>query len=406
MLTLLTIRFNHDHGSATTSAMNIRRNRDFEVQFPEYDSALPTQDSRAAYGIAETAGQKVVVRVEISSTSAGKFEVKAKGGGVLGRLDPFTVSFNAPGTVTVDVRLNHRSFDAVSRSDTSWSWAFRAAGAAAWTPLVRTRHRIYLLLAVPGAPWTQTYADKRNPWTDLLDFVCAIASGKKMQDRATFAVVRAIHQDFSLRYDIVNGAARYGFGGTSGSFMLMEWIDYVLKGNAPASPLWCDSAAEQYKRWWIVNCYDCAAALTIMSTALGAAVVHHYHSPFGKLRFIEAIGRGKCNNPFPGCTGTPTEVGNCNRTSFGNHAYTKLDSLNFDACMREWISPFMRLLLIFLWLIILIITFGTVNLEALLDRAGGWLVRLSQPTYDDRTIDSACSPTTGAPIVVNTQFSA
>jgi hypothetical protein len=330
----------------------------------------------------------------------------AAGGGVLGALDPFTVRFRAPGTVTVDVPLDHRSFRAISRSDVSWTWAVRQSGTAAWTPLVTTRHRIYLLLAAPGAPWTQTYADKRNPWTDLLDFVCDIAAGASAGDRATTAVVKAVHLKYGLRYDIVSGAPRYGFGGTSGSFQLTEWIAYVLKGPAPATPLWCSGAAEQHQSWLIVNCYDCAAAVTIMSNALGAPVIHQFHAPFGKLGFIEAIGRGKCNNPFPGCSGTPTEVASCSRTSFGNHAYTKLAGLNFDACMREWISPLMKLILILVWLLVLIITLGLVNLQQLLDRAGGWLIRLSQSTYDGRTIDSVCSPTTGTPSVVNTQFRA
>ena len=36
---LKTIRFNHDLSGATTSALNIRRNKDFETALPEYDTA-------------------------------------------------------------------------------------------------------------------------------------------------------------------------------------------------------------------------------------------------------------------------------------------------------------------------------------------------------------------------------
>ena len=76
------------------------------------------------------------------------------------------------------------------------------------------------------------------------------------------------------------------------------------------------------------------------------------------------------------------------RTRFGNHAYQKLNaSQNYDACMREWLSPLAKLILILIWLIILIITLGAVNLKSLLNRAGGWLVDLSQADYNTRTID-------------------
>ena len=405
-LELSSIRFNHDPAGAATSALNIRRNKDFEVQFPEYDASLARQDSRAAYSIADTAHQSVVIRLEFTDNAAASYDVRATGGGVLGQIDPFSVTLSAAGTVTVDVTLDKRSFAAVTREDVTWSWSFRNSGTSAWTPLVTTQHRIYLLLAAPGAPWTQTYADKRNPWTDLLDVVCNLASGAKSADAATAAVVKQVNQSYSLRYDIFWGAPSYGFHQTTGSFQLTEWIEYVLGGQPPATPLWCSGQPEEYRKRLIVNCYDCAAAVTIMSTVLGAPVVHQYHSPFGKLRYIAAIGRGKSNNPFPGCSGTPTEVSTCNRTGFGNHAYARLAGLNFDACMREWLSPITRFILILIWLIILIVTFGMVNRRDLLDRAGGWLIRLSQATYDSRTIDAACSPSTGSPIDVNTQFTA
>jgi hypothetical protein len=78
------------------------------------------------------------------------------------------------------------------------------------------------------------------------------------------------------------------------------------------------------------------------------------------------------------------------RSTFANHAYQKLNGTkNYDACMREWLSPLAKWLLILLWLIILIITFGTVNAKNLRLRAGGWLIDLSQADYNTRTIDTS-----------------
>lgn len=393
-LALKTITFNHDLFSATTSAMNIRRNKDFEVLMPEYDAAVPRTpaESCAAYAKQETMAQQVFVRVELASTGGGNphFEIRAQGGGLLGALDLQAVDFTGGATTkTVDFPLSHRDFSRIAQQDVTWQWQFRQQGNPNWQPLVNTSHRIYVLLKVPSAPWTQGIADKRNPWTELLDVCCPIAAGNQNAAEATESITKKVHQGYSLRYDIVSGAPRYGFVLTGNSFQLTNWINYVLNGNAPATPIFCNGSAEQYKDYWIVNCYDCAASSALMARVLGADSDYYFHQPFGYLNYVEPIGRGKCNNPFYGCLGNNPAVGpDDQRTAFGNHAYQKLNaSQNYDACMREWLSPLAKLILILIWLIIFIITLGTVNLKSLLNRAGGWLVDLTQTDYNSRTID-------------------
>jgi hypothetical protein len=125
------------------------------------------------------------------------------------------------------------------------------------------------------------------------------------------------------------------------------------------------------------------------------------------------IGRGKCNNPFYGCTGSNPLVGpDDSRTRFGNHAYTKLSAGNdFDATMKQWVSPVVAILLIILWILILIITLGTVNLkESLLEKAQGWLLNLAQSNYEQKTIDKsqsweAAAASGGSPVLQTLQFS-
>lgn len=395
-LSLKTITFNHDPFSASTSAMNIRRNKDFEVPVPEYDEAIPRTpaESCAAYAKQETTAQNAFVRVVFTSTGGGNphFDVRAQGGDVLGALDPQSVDFTgAAASKTVDFPLSHRKFTRIARQDITWQWEFRQQGNPNWQPLVTTSHRIYVVLKVPPAPWTQALADKRNPWTDLLDFCCPIASGNRNAAEAVESITKSVHRNYSLRYDIVEGTPRYGFAVTGNSFKLTNWINYVLKGNAPANPVFCNGSAEQYKDFWIVNCYDCAASSALMAKVVGADSDYYFHAPFGYLNYIEPIGRGKCNDPFYGCLGNHPAVGpDDQRTRFGNHAYQKLNgSRNYDATMREWLSPLAKLILILIWLIILIITLGLVNLKSLLNRAGGWLVDLAQAEYNTRTIDTS-----------------
>jgi hypothetical protein len=398
-LTLRTINFNHDPHSATTSALNIRRNRDFEVALPEYDSNVPRPARRqcAAYALRPTRNQTVFVRCRFEHLPATEtvFEVKATGGGVLGEIGPRVVAFGGATSATVDFPLSNRSFTAVGRRDVTWQWWYRTRGGT-WQALVATSHRIYLVLDLPATPWTQTFADRRNPWTDLLDHACVIAAGRRDELNVSVALTKAIYSNYRLRYDIVSGAPRYGFGGMTGSFRMTEWIQYVLEQVPPAGNTFCSGSGAAYNDFWIVNCYDAAASLGLMGKVTGARLDYHFHQPFGYLRFVRPIGRGKCNNPFYRCTGdTPIRgVDDASRTRFGNHAYTRLQSRNnFDACMKEWLSLFAQLILMLIyfiiWLVLLLLSFGTVNRTDLLARATGWLVNMSQSAYNAATNDTS-----------------
>ncbi len=393
-LQLSTITFNHDPASPSTSALNIRKNKDFEVPIPEYDSSIPRTppQSCAAYAKHETSGQTVVIRAHFQIPAAVNitYEVKASGGGMLGHLDAVQVVFSGGiADQVVDIPLPHRNFQKIQRADITWHWRYRKKGASKWHPLATTAHRIYVILAVPPAPWTQVFADKHNPWTDLLDWSCVIASGSEDAPTAAEKTTKDIHLNHALRYDIEQGANRYGFRVTGESFDLTNWIDYVLRGNAPISPVFCGGTAEQYRDFWIVNCYDCAASNALMSKVVGAGLDYYFHDPFGYLNYVLPIGRGKCNNPFYGCLGTNPAVGPDDpRTYFGNHAYPKLNGgTNFDACMRVWVPAWLSLLLFLIWLIVFIVTLGFVNLKNLLNASGGWLIDIAQTDYETKTID-------------------
>jgi len=400
-LELRSITFDHDPSQSATSALNIRRNKDFEVLIPEYDVTQPRPPTQqcAAYAIDATGGQAVFVRCVFRRAPADTehWHVRATGGDVLGRLDSQAVTFpKAAVDVTVDLPLTHRTFAAVGRHLPVWHWECRPAGSPIWQPLATTFHCIYLLQSVPPAPWSQTFADRHNPWTDLLDHSCVIADGTTREMDAAIAHVKAINSNYGLRYDIVSGADRYGFAVSGDAFDLTDWIAFVLNGNPPGSPIFCQGTGEAYLNFDIVNCYDCAASLALMGKSVGARLDYYFHQPFGLLNFVLPIGRGKCNNPFYGCTGNDPirGVDDATRTGFGNHAYTKLAGQNnFDACMRQWLSCLTQIILsvvmFLLWLIILILTFGTVSRTDLLERAHGWLVNLQQPSYDQITIDTS-----------------
>ena len=310
--------------------------------------------------------------------------------------------------VSADFPLAHRDFSRITQQDITWQWQFRL-GLGPWQNLATTQHRIYIVLKTPPAPWNQTIGDKHNPWTDLLDHSCPTAAGTSNQSDAAKKIIQKVNSAYSLRYDIQSGAPRYGFSTSGSTFDLTDWIAFVLNGGAPATPLFCGGTGEQYPNFLIVNCYDCAASSALMCEILGCDSAYYFHQPFGYLNYVLPIGRGKANNPFPGCAGGGLVGPDDHRTSFGNHAYTKLSAArNYDSCMRAWVSPSERLWLIILWFIILIITFGLVNLQSLLDRADGWLVDLTQSDYNSIVVDVSqpfeAAGNGGSPALQNLQF--
>jgi hypothetical protein len=413
-LELKTIEFNHNKSSASNSAMNIRRNKDYEVLTPEYDVGKMTKPKNfcAAYAIAETANQKVVIRVKFSNLSSviKTYEVQATGGGIMGKLDPILVAFSGTKEVTVNIPLSHRTFQKVGRHDITWEWKYREVGSAQWLKLAITTHRIYLVLAIPPLPWTQKFADKRNPWTDLLDECCVIAEGSTNTDMAIKTIVKKIYTAYKLRYDIMKGEDRYTptAGGKYWSFRLTKWIDYVLHGNAPNlsgdGGSFCPDTSEVYKWFLIVNCFDCAASLSLMAKVVGVPADYYFHNKFGYLNYVEPIGRGKCNNPFYKCESKnaikPQTAISPNRTYFGCHAYTKLSGKCYDACMKRWG------LVSWVWAgTSKLLYYGKTMMQTIFGKkshpppqpkwaissADGWLVDLNQTDYDKMVIDASNS---------------
>lgn len=345
-LTLDSITFNHDPLSSARSALNIRRNKDFEVMLPEWPlppGAMP-RERPAAYSMSDTYKQNVIVKATVSASVAGDYEIRATGGGVLGEIETPAVSIAGGATVIVDVPLSRRRFNNVGRHDVQWQWSYRAVGAGNWTNLATTEHRIYITLAAPKAPWTQMAASPYLPWADLLDYVCLAAGGSAQNSGVAIArtLVWEIYDSLNLHYDVVTaGSVRYGFTVTGDQFQLSEWIEYALN-NQPPSATVCDPESGMHPLDQTVGCYDTAASLALMCAIVGADVRYQLHEPFGYLNPCYPIGRPLANNPhyFPSCISQrPLVGGDVGRASFLNHTYTTdTNGLVFDACLRAEVS--------------------------------------------------------------------
>jgi hypothetical protein len=329
-LKLVAISFNHDSASLSGDAMNIRKNFTQTVAAPEWTAGetLPT-DSPAAYAIRETQGRTITIKAKftVSSNSVTKAQVRARGGGVLGQLDPQTITLangvSVPEFVSFELRDHLIGADGINVEDITWEWEFRCCGGSKWEPLATTRHRIYIVLDEPTLPWRQQPAsDTQNPWTEALDYACVWAAGKHNRDDAASAITQAINASLGLVYDNVAGASHYTSGGLA-FFELTQFLSYLNNGTGLGN---------------IVNCTDCATITTTFSNLLGcdlhASKMGHFFdlTPF---RGIGAVGFG-C--PGFGCGFSFHEVA-------WKGAHGNADPL-FDACLRvdgdpnPWVAPY------------------------------------------------------------------
>src|SRR3989441_8935797 len=112
-LKLVAISFNHDSASLNADAMNVRKNFTQGIAAPEWTvgKTLAT-DSLAAYAIKETQGNKITIKAKFTVfPKSAKAEIKADGGGVLGSIDPQTVTFTNGVSVPefVSFELHHHT---------------------------------------------------------------------------------------------------------------------------------------------------------------------------------------------------------------------------------------------------------------------------------------------------------
>ena len=351
-LQLDAIRLNHDPSGATTDALNIRRNHGTFVTVPEWTRGVSTvpEDSLAAYSIADTKGHTITIQARFSCTGPGTktFEVRAvdptvdppaprgcpKGclplwrllaalirdlfGNVLGEVaaKKITCSGGQTGWETFKLEKVRLWNGGVGIHTTSWRWQYRRKPSDPWTDFETSRHRIYALLEVAKAPWTQTPYSSTNtrlPWTEVMDYACQWALATANPDAAAAAVTSRVHGlgPARVEYDCPGfGSSHYTFPG----FDCTAFLDRLRGGPGNG----------QY-----VNCTDCATIVSTFANVLGCEL---WQSRMGwgfGLNPIVAIGGASW---FPGCA-------NWGSPGFSYHevawkgACTEAEAI-FDGCLE------------------------------------------------------------------------
>ena len=199
------VHFNHDTNSATSDALNIRKNATgTQIQAPEWKRGSPPQPAAYAAG---ALGANVTVKARFSNgpqKAARKIRAvdawtpPPKPGGCFGwitylialllkslleragRTVEQSVNFDAAGNsglITFSL-VNHKlKTSGVGIRSTEWKWQVFEDGS--WQDFDTTQHKVYLVLEMPSGPWEQNPAGNNTqfPWTDALDKACLWALG-------------------------------------------------------------------------------------------------------------------------------------------------------------------------------------------------------------------------------------
>jgi len=189
MIAVETIQFNYDTTAATHDAMNIRRNATQTVTLPEWRrfACITPEDSPAAYSIANTWGNPITIQVSLSSTDPTIHSAEVR---VPHHVKTGTVDFagGRSGPVTFELIDPPVSHGRIGLWDLAWDWEYRLPSHGHhWHHLATTRHRLYAVLEIPTAPWTQTpfsAANAETPWADSLNYACSWAQGAASTDEA------------------------------------------------------------------------------------------------------------------------------------------------------------------------------------------------------------------------------
>jgi len=360
---LLAIKFNHDPGSVTNDALNIRKNGGAWVNVPEWQTGVCVnpEDSPAAYAIAPTRGQAITIQAsfsadpKISSAEIRAVDnvvyppdpggclgviigllraiIRALFGNVLGEAQARSVLFvnGLSDFVSFNLIYVTLSQSAVGVHTTEWRWQYRLHPSSKWKDIAVTRHRIYVVLDVPTSPWQQAPYDPSNiqlPWTQVLDHSCIWALGATTVDEAASLVTRGINNlgPSLITYDSPGG------GSSHYSSANYNWMtDTFINGDFNCTAF-LDRLAGGAGNGGYVNCSDCATIVSTFANVLGCDLWQSRMGiAFFHLNDILGIGSAVWEPPCQGVDGWSG--------GFGYHEVAwengcTADDDVFDACLQ------------------------------------------------------------------------
>jgi hypothetical protein len=304
------------------------------VQPPHWPAKAdgPNQSQKpAVFPFAHKGTQKAKVKIKIESRG---YSGNGKLRGILKTLEFEGDIPLAAGEHTVETTLKEPP-DATAWVKGPMSWGIESPDISvlAGTPLTE-------LFFVFDDPGKMRYFKDKGVWIEALRFLfrSSKVAAKNKDKEAVAEVTKCCFGLSKHEYDINGGEAHF-IPNENGSVVWGKFglTEYIRKS----------------KRKSLLNCYDQAYAVVVLSGALGLRVHGLFLDPFGFLSYMELVGRGPCNNPFPSAK-FEHESRNPNgskrkkrlkkedflvvdgkdpyRSGFGNHMFCEFGRTIYDAC--------------------------------------------------------------------------
>jgi hypothetical protein len=314
MVAIEAIKFNHDTGAVTTDGLNLRKNASQFINIPEWQRfvSVNPEDSRAAYAVVATKGKTITIEVSLSCTDPSTAFVEVR---VEHHVKARPVNFinGKTGYVTFELESPPVKHGRVGIWDLEWRWEYRQAPHHSWHHFATTRHRIYVVLDLPTAPWKQgpySAGNTQLPWTDVLDYACRWADGATSKDMAAALVTQNVYAlgPSVVTYDCPGGGSSHY---SMGNFACTAFLDRLHGGTGNGV---------------YVNCSDCATIVSTFANALGCDLWQSRMGYGFDLNDLLAIGSNVWQTA-------------CGWGSFSYHevAWKALCTVNndvYDACLR------------------------------------------------------------------------
>ena len=145
----------------------------------------------------------------------------------------------------------------VAVRDVDWSWEYRIPPDQDWHRMATpTRHRLYTVLDVPNAPWSQnpfSSANTQMPWVSALDYACLWADGARTEHEISRLITENVYAlgPTVMQYDCPGGGATHY---SNPSFDLTAFLDRLRGGLGNGR---------------YVNCTDCATIVSTFANLVG-----------------------------------------------------------------------------------------------------------------------------------------
>ncbi|MBI1853391.1 MAG: hypothetical protein HYR85_23880 [Planctomycetes bacterium] len=338
-LELTHIKFDHKGPNRNlTDALNIRKSATEDLAHTgngvgsgEWVSAGQAEAARnepALYVANQAVTVRVRFKIQPAAITSARIGARAQGtlfAGVIPQVVRFAGGRSNPGYV--EMTMDQRTPNRIDKLQGQLQWYCNQLNGGPVDEVSRLTgpHTFYVVLGVPQSPWYGS--ERQHPWVSALEFT--IARAGTLQNNtipiAASTITTFVHSGFGLKYDIATGACRYCWSGYGQvDFAFSSFINRTSQ---------------------IVNCVDCAAAISTMMNLVGGTSQYLFLQPFGYIQRGNLIGRGDCNNPFivggasrvirQLCLGVNcvTDIVAPFRTRFGNHAFTIMNGGIYDACV-------------------------------------------------------------------------